>query len=265
MTILDTIIERKRYEVEERKRQITIAELEQRPYFKLESLSFKEFLLNPNKTGIIAEFKRRSPSKGIINDTSTVTEVTTAYAKHGASGISILTDKDFFGGSLNDLLEAAINEVPLLRKDFIIDEYQLIESKAFSADVILLIAACLSKPEVKKLAGFAKKLGLNVLLEVHNEQELEHICDEVDVIGVNNRDLKTFTVDINRSIELSKILPARLIKISESGIDNADTIKLLQQHGFNGFLIGEKFMKEKYPGEAFRMFTKELCSNGQDK
>ena len=258
MNILDTIIAQKKAEVKKRKRQTSIAELEKGPFFKNETLSFSKFLKDETRSGIIAEFKRRSPSKGIINNTSTVTDVTTAYARYGASGISILTDEDFFGGSLNDLLAATINEVPLLRKDFIIDEYQLIESKAFGAEVILLIAACLTKTEVKKLAIFAKNTGLNVLLEIHNDEELEHICDHVDVVGVNNRDLKTFTVDINRSIQLSKKIPADKIKISESGIDDVAAIKLLKQNGFSGFLMGEKFMKEKDPGEAFKNFTQEL-------
>ena len=156
------------------------------------------------------------------------------------------------------MLESTINEVPLLRKDFIIDEYQLIESKAFGAEVILLIAACLTQEEVKTFAAIAKNIGLNVLLEIHNERELEHICDDVDVVGVNNRDLKTFTVDINRSIELSKQIAGNMIKISESGIDNISSIKLLKEHGFKGFLIGEKFMKEKDPGLAFQNFAEEL-------
>lgn len=258
MNILETIIAKKKLEVAERKRNKSNAELENGPFFKNETLSFSNFLLRDDKTGIIAEFKRRSPSKGVINNTATVTEVTTAYAKYGASGISILTDEEFFGGSLHDLLEATINEVPLLRKDFIIDEYQLIESKAFGAEVILLIAACLSKEEVKTLATLAKNIGLNVLLEIHNEQELEHICNDVDVVGINNRDLKTFIVDINISIELSKKIPAGKVKISESGIDEVSTIKFLKQHGFNGFLMGEKFMKEENPGKTFKNFTEEL-------
>ena len=258
MNILETIIAKKKLEVAERKKNKSIAELEHGPFFKNEVLDFKKYLSREDKTGIIAEFKRRSPSKGIINNASTVVDVTTAYAKYGASGISILTDEEFFGGSLNDLLDAAVNEVPLLRKDFIIDEYQMIESKAFGAEVILLIAACLTIQEVKSLAAFAKVLGLNVLLEIHNEQELQHICDNVDVVGVNNRDLKTFSVDINRSIELGKKIPADKIKISESGIDDVATIRLLRQHGFRGFLMGEKFMKEKDPGEAFKNFVEEL-------
>ncbi|KAA9041280.1 indole-3-glycerol phosphate synthase TrpC [Ginsengibacter hankyongi] len=260
MNILDTIIAKKKIEVAERKRNKSISELENGRFFRNETLSFKEYLLREDKTGIIAEYKRKSPSKGIINDRTSVTEVTTAYAKYGASAISVLTDEEFFGGSLNDLLESTINEVPLLRKDFIIDEYQLIESKSYGAAVILLIAACLTKDEVKTLASLAKNIGLNVLLEIHNEQELAHICNDVDVVGVNNRDLKSFTVDINRSIELSNQIPAGKVKISESGIDNAESIKLLKEHGFNGFLIGERFMKEEDPGAAFQYFAHELGS-----
>ncbi len=160
---------------------------------------------------------------------------------------------------MDDLNEAAnILQIPLLRKDFIIDEYQLVESKAFGADIILLIAACLTIEEVKKLSAAAKKLGLNVLLEIHNEQELEHICESVDVVGINNRDLKTFKVDINHSIELAKKIPSHEIKISESGIDDVTTIHHLKQNGFRGFLIGEKFMKENDPGIAFGKFVEEL-------
>ncbi len=212
MNILDTIIARKKVEVYERKRSKSIADLEKQSFFRKETLSFKEYLLREDKTGIIAEFKRKSPSKGIINNTSTVKEVTTAYTKYGASGLSILTDENFFGGALKDLEEVTINQIPILRKEFIIDEYQIIESKAFGADVILLIAACLQKEQVKDLATSAKNIGLNVLLEIHNEDELEHICDEVDVIGVNNRDLKTFTVDIHRSIELARQIPVNKLK-----------------------------------------------------
>lgn len=259
MNILDKIIDKKKIEVEKRKASKSIYALEQGPFFKNKTLSFKEFLLREDKTGIIAEFKRQSPSKGVINNKATVGEVTTAYTKYGASSISVLTDEEFFGGSLNDLLAATINEVPLLRKDFIIDEYQLIESKAYGAEIILLIAACLTVAQVKTLAAFAKNIDLNVLLEIHNEEELEHICDDVDVVGVNNRDLKTFKVDINRSVQLGRMIPANKVKISESGIDDIATIELLRKHGFKGFLMGEKFMKQKNPGEAFRQFVKELC------
>ena len=258
MNILETIVEKKKKEVADNKRKKSIAELERENFFKNETLSFKDFLLRKDKTGIIAEFKRRSPSKGIINDISTVAEVTSDYINFGASAISILTDEGFFGGSLNDLSEVVAHEVPILRKEFIVDEYQVIESKAYGADIILLIAACLSQEQVKRFSKLAKSIGLNTLLEIHNEQELQHICDDVDVVGINNRDLKTFKVDINHSIELCKKIPSDKIKISESGIDEAKTICILKENGFSGFLMGEKFMKEKNPGKAFGDFVKEL-------
>ena len=258
MNILDTIIVKKKTEVDDKKRNQPIAELEKKPFFSNETLSFKQFLLQNDKTGIIAEFKRRSPSKGIINDKATVSQVTADYVKYGASAISVLTDENFFGGSLIDLLEARANEIPVLRKDFIIDEYQIVESKAYGADIILLIAACLSQAAVKSLADFAKNLGLNVLLEIHNEEELGCICDSIDVVGINNRDLKTFKVDLNHSIELCKKIPSDKIKISESGIDEVKTIQHLKENGFSGFLMGEKFMREKNPGKAFSDFVKEL-------
>ncbi|MBA4198367.1 MAG: indole-3-glycerol phosphate synthase TrpC [Chitinophaga sp.] len=257
MNILDTIVAKKKIEVAERKQQIAVKELEQTKFFAAETLSLKQFLSDTNRTGIIAEYKRKSPSKGIINNHSTVEEVTVAYAA-AASGISVLTDEDFFGGNLNDLVAATINKVPLLRKDFMIDEYQIIEAKAYGASVILLIAACLSPKQVKELATVAKNLGLEVLLEIHNEEELQHICDEVDLVGVNNRNLKTFEVDINTSLQLIHSIPADKLAIAESGISNTDTIVTLQQAGFKGFLIGENFMKEQNPAIAFAGFVKEL-------
>lgn len=258
MNILDKIVAYKKGEVAAAKASKSIAELEQMPFFSKPVLSLKEFLLDDAKTGIIAEYKRQSPSKGIINATATVEEVTAAYAQHGASGISVLTDTNFFGGSLDDLLKATINEVPLLRKDFMIDEYQFIEAKAHGAEVVLLIAACLSPKEVKYFATFAKNIGLEVLLEIHNEQELEHICDEVDLVGVNNRNLKDFIVNIDASIELIKSIPSSKIAVAESGISNTDTIVTLRQAGFRGFLIGENFMKQPKPSIAFADFVTEL-------
>ncbi len=260
MNILETIIEHKKIEVEKRRSNISIAELEKHELFGRKIYSLKEFLLDETKTGIIAEFKRRSPSKGIINDSAGVEDVTNAYTKYGASCLSVLTDFDFFGGTKDDLLRARVNAIPILRKDFIIEEYQVVESRAMGADVILLIAACLTPERVKKLASFARQLELEILLEIHNEEELQHICDEIDLVGINNRDLKTFRVDINRSIELSKKIHAGKIKIAESGISNVETIGLLKQHGFKGFLVGENFMKEKDPGEAFREFVEHLMS-----
>ena len=258
MNILDKIVAQKQIEVAARKLQTPVAVLEQMKYFSAVTLSLYSFLLDPTKTGIIAEYKRKSPSKGIINDKATVEEVTMAYAKYGASGISVLTDTDFFGGSLNDLLAATINELPLLRKDFMIDEYQLIEAKAHGAEVILLIAACLSPDKVKSMAATAKSLGLEVLLEIHNEQELEHICDSIDLVGVNNRNLKTFEVSIDTSLALIKQIPTNKLAIAESGISNVDTIVTLRQAGFKGFLIGENFMKQANPSIAFADFVHQL-------
>lgn len=260
MNILDTIMEHKILEVEDRKSNIHVAALEKRPFFSRDTLSLKQFLANPAKTGIIAEFKRRSPSKGVINDKVDVLDIITAYTAHGASGVSILTDEHFFGGSMADVEKARVNTIPILRKDFMIDEYQVVEAKSIGADVILLIAACLSPARVKSLAAFAKSLRLEVLLEIHNEEELQHICAEVDMVGVNNRDLKTFTVDVNRSIALGKQIPAGMITISESGIGDVDTILRLKNAGFKGFLVGENFMKAPDPAMAFKKFTAELQS-----
>lgn len=258
MNILEQIIAKKKIEVDERKSRVGFRYLEQKPFFKNKCLSFEKFLLDETKTGIITEFKRKSPSKGIINDVSSVKEVTADYALYGASAISVLTDEEFFGGTLNDLEEARAQDIPLLRKDFMINEYQLTEAKAYGADIILLIAACLDVEEVKTLALSAKNMGLNVLLEIHNEEELGHINDNVDVVGINNRNLKNFEVDIQHSIELGNKIPGDKLKIAESGIGDVNTLLLLKQHGFKGFLMGEKFMKEEHPGNAFKDFAHEL-------
>jgi indole-3-glycerol phosphate synthase len=258
MNILDTIIEHKKIEVAAAKEKVTVAQLQQAELYSRKTFSLKEFLLDETKTGIIAEFKRRSPSKGIINDTAGVVEVTTAYTANGASCLSVLTDEHFFGGTAADLKAARINNIPILRKDFMIDEYQITEARAMGADVILLIAACLSPARVKELAAFAKSLQLEVLLEIHTEEELQHICDATEIVGINNRDLKTFTVDINRSIELGKKIPADKIKIAESGINSIETICTFKNAGFRGFLIGENFMKAPSPTIAFAEFVQQL-------
>lgn len=258
MNILETIVEYKKSEVKSRKSVVSIAELEKSELFSVPVLSLKNFLLDKSRTGIIAEFKRKSPSKGIINDKVDIIEVTRAYTEGGASCLSVLTDQHFFGGSDEDLIRARINKIPVLRKDFIVDEYQLIEAKSMGADVILLIAACLSPPQVKKLAIAAKGLGLNILLELHGQDELEHICDEVEFIGINNRNLKTFEVDIERSLRMAEQIPADKIKIAESGINKVEDILLFSENGYKGFLIGENFMKAENPGKAFRTFVGEL-------
>ncbi|OIQ95165.1 indole-3-glycerol phosphate synthase [mine drainage metagenome] len=257
MNILETIVANKRLEVRTKKLEVIISDLEMSDLFQRKTLSLREFLLDKNRTGIIAEYKRKSPSKGIINNISTVEEVTKSYAV-SASGISVLTDEKFFGGDTSDLQKARFNQIPILRKDFMIDEYQIIEAKSIGADVILLIAACLTVQEVKQFASLAKRLGLEVLLEIHNDEELGHICDDVDFVGVNNRNLKTFVVDIDTSLHLINKIPTGKLAIAESGISNVDTIVTLHNAGFKGFLIGENFMKEPNPSVAFASFVTQL-------
>jgi len=264
MNILQQIVEYKKSEIGKKKSQVNISELEKGFYFNRKTLSLKESLQKENRTGIIAEFKRRSPSKGIINPDVDVIEVTKGYAEHGASCLSVLTDEHFFGGSDEDLIKARINEIPILRKDFIIDEYQLIEARSIGADVILLIAACLTGGEVKRLASFAKNLGLEVLLELHAEEELGHVCDETNIIGINNRNLKTFEVDIERSLRMAEKIPFPKFKVAESGISSVNDILLFKQHGFDGFLIGENFMKATNPTIAFAEFVKQLKAKAHE-
>lgn len=262
MTILDQIVLKKRTEIALAKSQVSIKALESSAAFDRTPYVFKDFLLDPARTGIIAEFKRRSPSKGLINGESTVEDVTGGYASAGASALSVLTDSDFFGGHQEDLLRArAHNQIPVLRKDFMIDGYQLLEAKAWGADIVLLIAAILSPAEIADLAGFAKSLGLNVLLEVHNREELQRsIHPDLDAIGVNNRNLADFSVDIQTSFDLVDEIPSEFLKISESAISNPLTINELKAAGFQGFLIGENFMKTADPAAAMRQFVSELIS-----
>lgn len=258
MNILESIVAYKREEVAGRKSAVPVSALEKSSFFYRPSLSLRTALRDAGSTGIIAEFKRRSPSRGVINDKSAVADVTRGYAAGGAACLSVLTDQHFFGGSDADLVTARVNEIPILRKEFIIEEYQIVEARSIGADVILLIAACLKPAEVRRLAVFARGLGLEVLLEIHGEDELEHICDETVLVGVNNRDLKTFTVDIDRSIRLSRRIPDGKLLVAESGINQAETIVRMKQAGFKGFLIGESFMKEADPAAAFRQFVRQL-------
>jgi indole-3-glycerol phosphate synthase len=258
MNILEEIVAYKRTEVEKKKLEMPVAELQQERYFERSTLSLKKYLVHTRKNGIIAEYKRKSPSKGIINNRDSVEAVTNAYTAYGASGISILTDYKFFGGSLDDLMSARDNGLPLLRKDFMIDEYQLIEAKAYGADVILLIAACLSKDEVRSMAESAKKLGLEVLLELHDESELDHICEFVDLVGVNNRNLKTFEVNLEHSVRMAEKIGDGFLKVAESGINSAQDVHYLKEYGFSGFLIGEYFMKQQSPAAAFKEFSYEV-------
>lgn len=260
MNILDKIVIRKKEEVADAKQLVSINDLENSAHFKRTPYSFKQFLLDENRTGIISEFKRRSPSKGLINGTVDVAEVTLAYNNAGASALSVLTDIDFFGGKSADLIKArAVNDIPILRKDFIIDEYQILEAKAWGADVILLIASILTPKQIADFGKFAQNLGLNVLLEVHNQEELERsICQNLDAIGVNNRNLGDFTVNIQTSFDLVDKIPNEFMKISESAISDPAIIKDLKNAGFNGFLIGENFMKTDNPGLAIKNFIAEM-------
>jgi len=259
MTILDQIIASKRKEVALKKAVVSIQQLENSDLFnsKTNSLS-KSILYSP--IGIIAEHKRRSPSKATINNNFSVEEVVKGYENAGASGISVLTDSQYFGGSLEDLILAKASvKTPILRKEFIIDEYQVLEAKANGADAILLIAAVLTKEEIKSLSEFAQSVALEVLLEVHNLQELEKsIMPSLDIIGVNNRNLKTFELNLQTSIDLVNHIPNDFVKISESGISQIDDVKLLKSNGFQGFLIGENFMKTNNPGESLALFINEL-------
>lgn len=261
MNILDNITNDKRIEVNLRKQLIPIQQLEQSVLFKRNTVSLSNALRNSN-TGIIAEHKRRSPSKQVINNNLNVFDVAKGYEKSGASGMSVLTDSKYFGGSLDDLLTARSScNLPLLRKEFIIDEYQIIEAKAHGADVILLIAAILSREEITTFSKLAKQLQLDVLLEVHDEEELhKSIMPSIDMIGVNNRNLKTFEVSLEISKQLSDFIPTDFVKVSESGISSIEAIKTLQPYGYKGFLIGENFMKTDNAGLSAAQFIKDLNS-----
>lgn len=258
MNILEQIVSYKKEEIEKSKRERPVSFLEKQLEYPMEIYSMKKMLTDPDKTGIIAEFKKKSPSRGIINDWSTAEAVTEAYARYGASAISVLTDEPSFGGSAGDLQSARFNKLPILRKDFILDPYQIPESRVMGADTILLIAACLSAAQTRSLATNAHQFGLEVLLEIHEESELGHVCDEVDVVGINNRDLKTFTVDVERSIRLAERLPSNKLRIAESGIRDIETVLVLKSAGFHGFLIGEQFMKTPDPAIAFAYFVDQL-------
>lgn len=257
--ILDKIIANKRIEVEKSKAQRSIKDMMRIIVDSVEQpKSFKESLLNSD-TGIIAEFKRRSPSRDWIFKDAKVEDVIPLYSQNGASAISVLTDIDFFGGNLDDLKKArSLTNTPLLRKDFVIDEYQLYQAALYGASAILLIASALSVQQTKSLAHKAKQLGLDVLLEIHNEKELWHINEYVDVVGVNNRNLGTFVTDVQVSFELADKIPAEFVKISESGISQPQTVIDLRSAGYRGFLMGENFMKTDNPGKALEEFIKQL-------
>ncbi|MFT4205299.1 MAG: indole-3-glycerol phosphate synthase TrpC [Chitinophagaceae bacterium] len=265
MTILDKIVLRKKEIVKEQKAKVPEAELKDFPLFKRQTLSLVASLKNPARSNIITEFKRQSPSKGVINGNADVAAVTIGYTQNGSACLSVLTDADFFGGKSEDLIAARVNEIPILRKDFIVDTYQILEAKAIGADVVLLIAACLTPKQVIAFTDYAHELGLEVLLELYSENELGHIYDKVDLVGINNRNLKTFEVDIHNSIRLLGLLPKDKPAIAESGISHPETVKTLMDAGFYGFLMGEHFMKTDDPAKAFADYyqaLKELTDEG---
>lgn len=259
MNILEEIKQHKLREVAERKSLYPVKLLERSIYYTAQPVSLRKYLLRKDLTGIIAEFKRKSPSKGVINQYPEPAATCLGYMQAGASALSVLTDEKFFGGSADDLLAARkFNYCPILRKDFIIDEYQIIEARSMGADVILLIAEMLDKKEVEKLAKFAVSLGLEVLLEFHSKEELKKLNGYIHHAGVNNRDLKTFRVDTKISYELSQLIPNDFIKISESGIEEATTVFALRKAGYQGFLIGEYFMRHSDPAAACKRFIQSV-------
>lgn len=259
MNVLDQIIVQKQKEVAEKKSLYPVKLLERSTFFESPTVSFKKYLLREDKVGIIAEFKRKSPSKGIINKYADVERTSIGYMQAGASALSVLTDPEFFGGKNEDLTTARkFNYCPILRKDFIIDEYQIVETKSIGADVILLLANVLSTEQIKQFAQFAKSLGLEVLLEIRDKEELNSVNEFVDAVGVNNRNLKDFSVNVSQSFELANLIPSEFIKISESGMALAKTIVELSDAGFKGFLMGETFMKNSRPEIACANFIKEV-------
>jgi indole-3-glycerol phosphate synthase len=261
MTILDKIIAFKKKEIAKIKAEVSVKKLVESPNFSRQPLSLKKSLLSVDSSGIIAEFKRQSPSKGIINDKATIAEVTNGYLDANVAAQSILTDTSFFGGTMADLMEARVinQQKPILRKDFIVDGFQIVEAKAIGADVILLIAACLTAEELKNYGNLATDLGMEVLYEVHVQEDLDKINHlENKIIGINNRNLKTFDVDLEHSIKLAGQIPDSCVKVSESGISDPRIITGLKEYGFQGFLIGENFMKEENPGAACLEFINKI-------
>lgn len=257
--ILSEIIAYKRLEVTAQKNEVSYPELEkQATNCRLPIYSLKNALLQSD-TGIIAEFKRRSPSKGWINQHADAESVTKSYESGGAAALSVLTDKKYFGGTLADLQIAANNvKIPVMRKEFIVDEYQILQARLSGASAILLIAAALTVEESHRFTRFAKQLNLDVLLELHDEKEIEYVSPENNIIGINNRNLGTFVTDLQKSYKMIELLPKNAVLVSESGISNPLTVKELRKAGYKGFLIGENFMKTDNPGESLREFIKEI-------
>ena len=263
MSLLNQIIDHKKAEVGRRKELIPIKLLERSIYFDTACVSLKKYLLRTDLTGVMAEFKRKSPSGGFLNKYADAEKITLGYMQAGASALSVLTDTFFFGGHEEDLrIARKYNFCPILCKDFVIDAYQILEAKSIGADVVLLIAAVLSKEQIKGFTKLANDLGMEVLLELHAEEELEKLLPEIDLIGINNRNLKTMQDSIENSFDLVRKLPSGTVRISESGICKPEQLLSLKEAGFNGFLMGTLFMKEANPSEACRKFCKEVSLLG---
>lgn len=265
MSILETIVAKKKLEVAEAMELYPIKLLERSIYFNSPTVSLKKYIRRSDKSGVIAEFKRRSPSKGIINQYASAEKVSIGYMQAGASALSVLTDKEFFGGNHDDLRTARkFNYCPILRKDFIISEYQVIEARSLGADAILLIASVLSPKKIAGLSKLARSLQMEVLVEVHNKQELMEQEASPDIIGVNNRNLNSFETSIENAHKLINLIPRDIVKIAESGISNADTAVMLREAGYDGFLIGEHFMKHSRPEKACAEFIRQLNKAGNE-
>lgn len=259
MNILENIIAEKKREVEEKSSLFPVKLLEKSAYFNSPVVSMKKYLTRKDKSGIIGEIKRKSPSKGMLNKYVSVEKTSIGYMQAGCSALSVLTDEKFFGGKNEDLTTARqFNYCPILRKDFLINEYQIIEARSIGADAILLIAAVLSKEEIQRLSLFAKSLGLEIILEIHSEAELNKISDHVDIVGVNNRNLETFETNLSTSTALLPLIPSEFLKISESGIHSPEDAYKLKDAGFDGLLIGEQFMRSSNPGQVCAKFIQQL-------
>ncbi len=260
--MIDQIIAYKKREVKNRKSDWPVRRLEASELFDTSPVSLRQQIISAGETGVIAEFKRKSPSKGVINANALLEQVTRGYINAGASALSVLTDEKFFGGNNNDLIKARkLNKCPILRKDFIIDEYQIIEAKSIGADTVLFIASILTVKQIRQFSAIAKSLGVEILMEIHRKEELDKIQNDIDIIGVNNRDLKDMSVNVHISFKLAEQIPSQFVKISESGIHSPEIIKSLKKSGYQGFLIGEYFMQSEDPAKKCYEFISVLKNN----
>ena len=262
-TVLDQIAARTRKDVEDRKGLYPEKLLEQSIHFSAPTVSLSHYIQRPDKSGVIAEFKRKSPSEPNIHLYADPEQVTIGYMQAGASALSVLTDGPFFGGSTSDLSVArTFNYCPILRKDFILDEYQVIEARSIGADAILLIAELLPPGRIAALAKLARALDLEVLMETHSAEGLDKLCDDVTLCGINTRNLETFAIHLEVAEELVDRIPAGLVKVAESGMRTPEDVHRLRRAGFEGFLIGSQFMRQPHPGQACRQFIRKLAEHG---